>query len=195
MAWVWVKTPFPFNLPNFMQFRHYYPDGPLLAPPLWSCVVTSYALAAPGRHVLSVLHQHKWFFVFRDWGRLKINLRTKIRTGPKCKNQKCIFAFNKYERQSTSCMHTKKKKIPLLHIYIFYAQGAHHYHWHRRVYKHLLPCVLRVSLAASLNFCTKSEQWPIPFTYLLFQIPFQQTLYLFSISFKYYFFIHSLFFF
>ena len=34
LSWIWIRMPFPFNLPNFMQFRHCYPDGPYWHPPL-----------------------------------------------------------------------------------------------------------------------------------------------------------------
>ena len=56
---------------------------------------------------------------------------------------------------------------------------------------------LRASLAVCLNFCTvwtmNSDIYLLPTHF--FKYTFQQILYPFSISFKYYFFIHSLFFF
>ena len=32
LSWIWIRMPFPFNLPNFMQFRYCYPDGPYWHP-------------------------------------------------------------------------------------------------------------------------------------------------------------------
>ena len=64
LEWVLIIMSLPFNLPNFMQFRHHRLDSLYWHLPS-SCAMTSNALGVPRRTVLSFLH-HKFYINFKD---------------------------------------------------------------------------------------------------------------------------------